>query len=201
MWYLSLIVNKRYCAILLALSLSLLSCAQTARCSDQAAEDEFFMAQALELARRAVEHGNHPFGVVLVKDGKVVANAENTVITDNSRLRHAEMNLIDKVMRDLDGKSLEGYTVYTSTEPCLACGGAIFLTKISTVVYGAPHEILAKFLPGYPKIGLAEMARLLNQPTHVRGPVMREQAEKILIDFVSQHRPRIKWYDVPHNSN
>ena len=157
------------------------------------------MAQALELARLSVEHGNHPFGAVLVKDGKVIESAENTVITDNSRSRHAEMNLIDKVMRDPDVKSLEGYAIYTSTEPCLACCGAIFLTQIGTVVYGAPHEVLAKSLPGYPKIGLAEMARLLRQPTHVRGPVMQEQAEKILMDFVSQHRTRIKWYDLHHD--
>gem|GEM_PF-612183 len=165
---------------------------QTNTNTSLAFQDEVFMAQALELARLAVKHGNHPFGAVLVKDGKVVASAENTVLTDKARSRHAELNLIDKALRDLEVKSLEGYTIYTSTEPCLTCGGAILLAKVSAVVYGAPHKFLAKLLPGYPDIGLAEMARLFGQVISVRGPVMREQSEKILSEFVSEHRNRVR---------
>ena len=181
------------CLSLIAVSpCSVFGVEQTQTSRSLAAQDEVFMAQALELARLAVKHGNHPFGAVLVKDGKVVASAENTVLTDNARTRHAELNLIDKAFRDLDVKSFEGYTMYTSTEPCLACSGAIFLAKVSAVVYGTPHEFLAKLLPGYPAIGLAEMAKSLRQGTDVRGPVMREQAEKILSDFVLEHRNRVR---------
>lgn len=189
---------KKHCVILIVCFSLLGLCLGAQTCSggeqapqtrmDLAAQDEIFMAQALELARLAVKHGNHPFGAVLVKDGKVVASAENTVITDNARSRHAEINLLDRALRDLGVKSLEGYTMYTSAEPCLACSGAVFITKVSAVVYGAPHDFLAKLVPGYPNVGLAEMAGFLRQNTGVRGPVMREQAEKILSDFVSEHR-------------
>lgn len=191
-------VGKNGAIALIFLSLAMfwsfdsLSAAQTQSETDLAVQDEFFMGQVLELARLAVKHGNHPFGAVLVKDGKVMARSENTVITDRARSHHAEINVIDKAFRELNVKSLEGYTLYTSTEPCIACCGAIFLTKVSTVVYGAPHEFMAKLLPGYLAVGIIEMRNFLRQDTVVRGPVMKEHAEKILSDFMADHPERAR---------
>lgn len=147
-------------------------------------QDDVFMAQALELARLAAQHGNRPFGAVLVKDGRVVAQAENTVTSDNMISHHAEIQLIDKAVRELGVKSLEGYTLYTSAEPCSMCTGAILLYNVSTVVYGAPQEYLHTLSPGYRGIGITDIKPLLEKRiVEVRGPVLREAAEKILGDY------------------
>jgi len=141
------------------------------------------MAQALEVARLAAQHGNRPFGAVLVKGGRVVARAENTVTSENRISHHAEIQLIDKAIRELGLKSLEGYSLYTSAEPCPMCSGAILLCNVSTVVYGAPQEYLHSLAPGYRGIGITDMQPLLRKKrVEVRGPVLREAAEKVLAD-------------------
>ena len=151
---------------------------------NQVKQDEVFMAQALEMARVAAKHGNMPFGAVLVKDGRIVAQAENTVISDKAISGHAEIQLIDKAVRELGLKSLEGYTLYASAEPCPMCSGAILLCNVSTVVYGAPQEYLHTLAPGYREIGITDMKLLFEKRrVEVRGPVLREAAEKVLADY------------------
>ncbi len=152
---------------------------------DMATQDEFFMAQALELARLSVQHGNHPVGAVLVKDGQVVARAENTAITDNLVSHHDEINLIDKAWADLRVKSLEGYTLYVNVEPCFMCSGAIVISKVSTVVYGASQEFIESLVPGYRGMGITKIMSLVRQGPELRGLVLREAAEKILTDYVA----------------
>jgi len=160
---------------------------------NQVKQDEVFMAQALELARLAAQHGNRPFGAVLVKDGRVVAQAENTVISDNAISGHAEIQLIDKAVRELGLKSLEGYTVYASAEPCPMCSGAILLCNMSTVVYGAPQEYLHTLAPGYRGIGITELKPLLGKRrVEVRGPVLREAAEKVLAHYWQTEKAQAK---------
>ncbi len=119
-----------------------------------------------------------------MKDGRVVARAENTTITDKRVSHHAEINLIDKAFRDLGVKSLEGYTLYASAEPCPMCSGAISLFKVSTVVYGAPQTYLDRLVPGYHEVGITKIVPIGGQKVEVRGPVLPEVAEKILADFV-----------------
>jgi tRNA(Arg) A34 adenosine deaminase TadA len=154
-------------------------------------QDEDFMAQALEQAHLAAQHGNYPFGAVLVKDGWVVARAENTAISDKTISHHAEINLIDKACRELGVQSLEGYTMYSSAEPCAMCSGAIVHFNVSTVVYGASQEYLRSLKPGYLGIGITDMKPLLERKkVEVRGPVLREAAEKILADYLKAEGAR-----------
>src|SRR5712691_9120428 len=85
------------------------------------------LRRAIELAREAREHGNHPFGALLVDDrGNVVLEAENTVRTDKDVTAHAETNLMRMASARFEPGFLEWCTLYTSTEPCAMCAGAIY---------------------------------------------------------------------------
>jgi len=81
-------------------------------------EDERHLLAAIELARRARENGNHPFGALLVDDaGDVVLEAENTVVTARDPTGHAELNLIRRAGERFDPDFLQRCTMYASTEP------------------------------------------------------------------------------------
>jgi len=80
--------------------------------------DERFLRRAFEVARRAVEHGNMPFGAILVdRDGIVVLEAENLSLTEHDPTAHAETTLMREAGRRFDPDYLAGCTMYTSAEP------------------------------------------------------------------------------------
>ena len=96
-----------------------------------------YLRAAIDLARRSRHRGNHPFGALLVDAaGLVVAEAENTVVTGHDVTGHAETNLVRIASRRFDRDYLRSCTLYTSTEPCAMCSGAIYWSGISRVVYG-----------------------------------------------------------------
>jgi len=98
---------------------------------------------AVEQARLARDAGNHPFGAVLADaDGTVVLSAQNTVVTESDVTGHAESNLVRLASQTL-GRDLRGYALYTSTEPCAMCAGAIYWSGIGRVVFALSEEGLA----------------------------------------------------------
>jgi tRNA(Arg) A34 adenosine deaminase TadA len=85
------------------------------------------LRQAIDVARRARAHGNHPFGAVLADEqGKVLLEAENTVNTARDCTGHAELNLMRAASQSFAPEILAHCALYTSTEPCPMCSGAIF---------------------------------------------------------------------------
>src|SRR5262249_18404642 len=97
--------------------------------------DESHLLAAIELARRAREHGNNPFGALLVDaDGNIVLEVENTVVTDRDVTAHAELSLMRQAGARLASDSLAGCTLYASTEPCAMCAGAIYWGNVRRVV-------------------------------------------------------------------
>jgi tRNA(Arg) A34 adenosine deaminase TadA len=103
--------------------------------------DRSHLRRALELAQQARERGNHPFGALLVDaDGDVVLEAENTVNTDRDVTAHAETNLIRLATGRFGPEFLETCTLYTSTEPCAMCAGAIYWGNVRRVVFGLSLE-------------------------------------------------------------
>ena len=88
------------------------------------------------LARLSREHGNHPFGSLLTDaDGTVVLEAENSVVTGRDVTGHAELNLVRTASARFDADGLGSHTLYTSTEPCAMCAGAIYWSGIGRVVF------------------------------------------------------------------
>ena len=107
-------------------------------------QNETFMRKAIKLASKSVKHGGGPFGVVIVKDGKIVAESSNTVTIDNDPTAHAEVNAIRKACKTLDTFNLSGCTLYTSCEPCPMCLGAIYWAHIGRIFYGNTREDAAE---------------------------------------------------------
>jgi tRNA(Arg) A34 adenosine deaminase TadA len=103
--------------------------------------DTRFLQRAIAVARQARENGNHPFGAILVdKGGNILLEAENTVVTDKNCTGHAETNLMRQATQTYPPDLLAGCTLYTSTEPCPMCSGAIFWGNVRRVVYGLSQE-------------------------------------------------------------
>ena len=103
-------------------------------------ERERWMAQALELAREALEAGEAPVGCVIVRDGAVVGRGRNRREGDRTALGHAEIDAIAEACRTLGGWRLTGCTLYVTLEPCPMCAGAILNARVPVVCYGARDD-------------------------------------------------------------
>lgn len=104
---------------------------------DLTSADVTYLRAAIALARRSRQRGNHPFGALLVDAaGVVAAEAENTVVSERDVTGHAETNLVRIAGRKFGRAYLRSSTMYTSTEPCAMCSGAIYWGGIGRVVYG-----------------------------------------------------------------
>src|SRR5512140_326530 len=91
---------------------------------------------SIEVAQHAREHGNHPFGAILVdENNQVLLEAENTVITGRDCTGHAETNLMRFASQQFPPEKLARCTLYTSTEPCAMCAGAIHWGNVRRVVF------------------------------------------------------------------
>jgi tRNA(adenine34) deaminase len=99
---------------------------------------EYFMRLALEEAKK----GDAPYGAVIVKDNEVVAVAHNTVRRDNDPSAHAEINAIRSLTAKLQNHSLEGYSIYTTGEPCPMCATACVWAGLSEIIYAASIQNL-----------------------------------------------------------
>ena len=105
--------------------------------------DRQLIRASFEVARKARSNGNHPFGAVLVDtQGEILLEAENTVVTDKDCTGHAETNLVRQASQKYSPEFLATCSIYTSTEPCPMCSGAIFWANIKRVVYGLSEEAL-----------------------------------------------------------
>lgn len=99
--------------------------------------DEFFMDQAIELAKEAAKEGEVPVGAVVVIDGRIVGSGRNRRETDKNALAHAEIEAINEACKTLGGWRLWQCDMYVTLEPCPMCTGAIINSRIKRLVYGA----------------------------------------------------------------
>jgi tRNA(Arg) A34 adenosine deaminase TadA len=142
-----------------------------------------FLERAIQLAQLAVSHGNHPFGALLVVKDKIVLEAENTVFTDHDVTRHAELNLVSRAARELSPADLKEAILYTSTEPCAMCSGAIFWSGIRNVVYACSAERLEEIANGKFMIPCREVFARAEEKVHVEGPLLEELAVQAHLKF------------------
>jgi tRNA(adenine34) deaminase len=136
---------------------------------------------SIEVARQAREHGNHPFGALLVDEaGGILERAENTVITGRDITEHAEMNLIRMAVQTLAPESLERCTLYSNAEPCPMCSGAIFWSGIGRVVFALSAPNLYAFAPESPGRMLPTSRAILEiGGIQVLGPFLEEEAATV----------------------
>jgi tRNA(Arg) A34 adenosine deaminase TadA len=96
----------------------------------------------MRLALEEAKKGDAPYGAVIVKDNAVIATGYNTVKRDSDPSAHAEINVIRNLTTKIRNPSLEGYTIYTTGEPCPMCATACVWTGISEIVYGSSIQDL-----------------------------------------------------------
>lgn len=141
------------------------------------------LRQAIDVAHRAREHGNHPFGALLADEqGNVLLEAENTVITDHDCTGHAELNLMRLASRRYEFDELTRCTLYTSTEPCPMCAGSIFWGGVGRVVYALSEDGLYAMTGNSPHklpVGCREVLAHGARPIEVLGPTLEEEARKV----------------------
>jgi tRNA(adenine34) deaminase len=142
------------------------------------------MGWALGLAERAAATGEVPVGAVLVVDGKVIAEGHNETVVRRDPTAHAELLTIQRGLAALATDRLVGATLYVTLEPCAQCAGAIVLSKVARVVFGAYDE----------KAGMAgSVGDLLRHPRlnhrpEVFGGVLAEPAGVLLSRFFQERR-------------
>lgn len=144
------------------------------------------MREVFAIARRARAHGNRPFGAMLVGgNGAILAAAENTQMTDEQVFAHAEMNLLQRAVKDFTPDVLGGSTLYASAEPCAMCAGAIFWSGVSRLVFGLSGDRLHK-LSGYsPQMLVASARDVLaraGRQVEIIGPIFESEAESIFAE-------------------
>lgn len=104
-------------------------------------QNQNFMKRAGELARENVVKGaGGPFGCVIVKDGKIIAEGANHVTTANDPTAHAEVVAIRNACTALGSFQLDGCEIYTSCEPCPMCLGAIYWARPERVYYSSTKD-------------------------------------------------------------
>jgi tRNA(Arg) A34 adenosine deaminase TadA len=151
----------------------------------QAEADEHFLRLSFAVARRAVSHGNHPFGAVLVDAQRnVLMEAENGYMPSHDGTAHAERLLATNACTTLGADVLAAATLYSSAEPCAMCAGAIYWAGIGRVVYGLSEARLRGVTGNHPEnptldLPCREVFRSGQRPTHVVGPLLEDEAEAL----------------------
>jgi tRNA(adenine34) deaminase len=142
------------------------------------------MEAALEEARAAAVAGEVPVGAAVARDGYVIAEAHNQTVALRDLTQHAELIAIRKALAELHSDRLDGATLYVTLEPCAQCAGAIVLTRVAKVLFGAYD----------PKAGMAgsveDLLRhpKLNHSPEVRGGIMADECGALLSDFFEKKR-------------
>ena len=102
--------------------------------------DEFYMREAIKLARRAAKYGEAPIGCVIVLDGEIIAKGYNRREKDGSACAHAEILAIERACKKVGNWRLCGAELYVTLEPCAMCAGACINSRINRVIFGASDE-------------------------------------------------------------
>ena len=136
---------------------------------------------AIEIAQKAREHGNHPFGAILVdENNQVLLQAENTVVTESDCTGHAETNLMRLASQHFSPEKLSICTLYTSTEPCAMCAGAIHWGNVGRVVFALSEVELYEMVGPSPEhllLPCREVFARSHRPVEVAGPALELDVE------------------------
>lgn len=146
---------------------------------------EYFMRQALELAREAAAAGEVPVGCVIVRGGEIIGRGRNRREEKQATFSHAEMEAIAEANKALGSWRLDDCELYVTLEPCPMCAGAILNARVKRVWYGARDEamgacggVLNLFMERFP-----------HRPALVGG-ILAEECKAVLGEFFAGLREK-----------
>ena len=150
------------------------------------ASHERWLGEALREARLAADKGEVPVGAVVVRDDKIIGRGHNQVESLRDPTAHAEVVAIGAAGSQGDSWRLDGATLYVTLEPCTMCSGAILLSRVGQVVFGASDPRAG---------GVISTARLLDgnpyrQQIEVVGGIRAEECGALLREFFAERRDR-----------
>ncbi|WP_305961140.1 tRNA adenosine(34) deaminase TadA [Bacillus safensis] len=151
-------------------------------------KDEQFMQEAISEALKAEQIGEVPIGAIIVVDDQIVSRAHNLRESEQRSIAHAELLAIDEACKATGSWRLEDAVLYVTLEPCPMCAGAIVLSRVKKVVFGAYD----------PKGGCAgTLMNLLdderfNHQSEVIGGVLENECGELLSQFFRNIRQRKK---------
>ncbi len=150
--------------------------------------DEYFMNLAIEEAKKALENGDVPIGAICVCNGEVISTGFNKVEKKGDSTAHAEMIAIKKAIKKIGYKHLNECSLYVTLEPCPMCSGAIVLSRIKRLIYGASDP---KFGASGTLFSITNDNRL-NHRCVVTSGVLEKECSKLLSDFFKDLRKKKK---------
>ena len=151
---------------------------------------EKFIRRSYELAVSAGKKGYDTFGAVLVSDGEIIAEAENTADYEKGIFGHAEFNLVHRVANQFSDKVFENAVFYTSCAPCVRCLMAIASLGIKTIVYGVSYRSFQKLLPFEAETPDYEaILRQMNVSMEMIGPVLEDEGMHTFEYWGGDYRP------------
>ncbi|MDH6267351.1 tRNA(Arg) A34 adenosine deaminase TadA [Rhizobium sp. SG_E_25_P2] len=148
-------------------------------------DHEHFLRLSFQVARRAQECGNHPFGAILVgPDGAVLMEQENAYQPTRDMTGHAERVLMTRASQTYPVEFLRDCTMYTSAEPCAMCAGAAYWAGIGRVVYGLSENQLKEITGNHPENPTLDLPCHVvfeagQRRVEVIGPMLIEEAASL----------------------
>ncbi len=136
------------------------------------------MKKAFEEAKYAFFKNEVPVGCVIVNNNDVISRSSNMVELLNDSTAHAELIAITSAQNSLNSKNLDNCILYTTLEPCLMCYGAIYWSKINTVVYGASDK----------KRGFSRHSIDLDRKINIINGFMEKESKELLDRFFKKIR-------------
>lgn len=151
-------------------------------------EKEFYMREAMVEAKKAEAINEVPIGAVIVRDGEIIGRGYNQRETTNRANTHAEMIAIDEANRTINNWRLENCALFVTLEPCVMCSGAIVLSRIPNVYYGA-----SDFKGGTAGtlMNLLEEDQF-NHQSYVESGILQEECSEMLSAFFRKLRKERK---------
>ena len=136
------------------------------------------MKKAFEEAKYAFFKNEVPVGCVIVNNNDVISRSSNMVELLNDSTAHAELIAITSAQNSLNSKNLDNCILYTTLEPCLMCYGAIYWSKINTIVYGASDK----------KRGFSRHSIDLDRKINIINGFMEKESKELLDSFFKKIR-------------
>ena len=157
-------------------------------------DDLRFLRMAFDVARKAREGGDHPFGSILVDgDGTVLMEQGNGYSAEGCDMTaHAERLLASRASQTYGAERLRCCTLYSSAEPCAMCSGAIYWSGIGRVVYGQSEKDLKNMTGNHEENPTLDLpCRTVfaagQQKVDVVGPLLEQEAAALQAEFWNAH--------------